>query len=44
LDNPEKGDKIAQLLLFPTPYFPVIEYEEIKETVRGNKGFNSSGK
>lgn len=42
--NIKKGDKIAQLLLVPTPKFEIEEIEELSETDRGERGFGSSGK
>lgn len=39
-----KGDRIAQALLLPLPQVTVEEVKELDETVRGEKGFGSSGK
>jgi deoxyuridine 5'-triphosphate nucleotidohydrolase len=39
-----KGDKIAQLLPRKIYNFKVEEVKELSETVRGDKGFGSSGK
>jgi len=39
-----KGDKIAQLLPRKIYNFRVEEVKELSETVRGDKGFGSSGK
>jgi dUTP pyrophosphatase len=44
LSNPNKGDKVAQLILLPTPHFEVVETATLPETTRGKKGFGSSGK
>ena len=39
------GDKIAQMIpVKPLTYFEVEEFEVLRETVRGDKGFGSSGK
>lgn len=39
-----KGDKIAQLLPRKIYNFKVEEVKELSETIRGDKGFGSSGK
>jgi len=39
-----KGDKIAQLVIQEILTPEVIEVEKLDETVRGDKGFGSSGK
>lgn len=38
------GDRIAQLVLIPIINCDVFEVDELDETVRGKKGFGSSGK
>jgi dUTP pyrophosphatase len=41
-----KGSKIAQLCLFRTPHFEILELDDetdLDKTTRGNKGFGSSG-
>jgi dUTP pyrophosphatase len=43
MENPKKGDKVAQLLLIPTPKAKVEE-SSLTETKRGKKGFGSTGK
>jgi len=40
----KKGDRIAQLLILPVPEIELEEVEELSETVRGTKGFGSTGK
>ncbi len=40
----EKGDRIAQLILLHAGSPEVLEVSELTATVRGNKGFGSSGK
>jgi dUTP pyrophosphatase len=40
----EKGMKIAQLLIQPVNEVEVLEVEELEETLRGQKGFGSTGK
>lgn len=39
-----RGDKIAQLILIPLVNFPVVEVSQLTETLRGDKGFGSSGR
>ena len=39
----EKGMRIAQLVVTPTPEVDVIELDELPDTVRGAAGFGSSG-
>lgn len=39
----EKGMRIAQLVVTPTPEVGVVEVDELPETVRGTAGFGSSG-
>lgn len=38
-----KGSKIAQIVFKETPHFEMVEVDDLDETVRGNKGFGSSG-
>ena len=40
----KRGDRIAQLLIFPIATPQVIEVETLNETSRGSKGFGSSGR
>ena len=40
----KKGDKIAQLILVPTPTFEIEEVTELSSTDRGTNGFGSTGK
>lgn len=37
------GDKIAQIVLEKYYIFPVVEVDKLNETVRGEKGYGSSG-
>lgn len=37
------GDRIAQILFQPVPFFEIVEVEELMESDRGDKGFGSSG-
>ena len=37
------GDRIAQLILEKAAIVPVVEVEELTETVRGSNGFGSTG-
>lgn len=39
-----RGERIAQLVLAPVHRMPIIEVEELSETVRGEDGFGSTGK
>jgi dUTP pyrophosphatase len=39
-----QGDKIAQMVIIPIPATKVVEVSALSETVRGEKGFGSSGK
>lgn len=39
----KKGDRIAQLLIFDVRNYKVIEVNELSNSVRGDKGFGSSG-
>ena len=38
-----KGDKIAQILFQPVPYFALTETSKLTPTDRGSSGFGSSG-
>ena len=38
-----KGEKIAQLVIEPVVAVNIIEVEKLDETIRGEKGFGSSG-
>jgi len=38
------GDRIGQLLILPYPEIELVEVDELNETVRGHKGFGSTGK
>lgn len=38
------GDKIGQLLIMPYPIIEPIEVEELEDSIRGIKGYGSSGK
>ena len=41
----ETGDKIVQMIpVKPETQFPVVEVEDLSDTVRGAKGFGSTGK
>lgn len=40
----KKGDRVAQLVLYPLVAFDTSFAEQIHETERGEKGFGSSGK
>lgn len=37
------GDRIAQLLIKPSPYIKLVEVNELSETERGANGFGSTG-
>jgi dUTP pyrophosphatase len=37
------GDRVGQLLIMPAPQFKLEVVDELSETVRGEKGFGSSG-
>ena len=39
-----KGEKIAQLILEKSIVFPLEEVQELSESVRGEKGFGSTGR
>lgn len=38
------GDRIAQAMLMPVQQVELLEVEDVKETVRGDGGFGSTGK
>ncbi|MDO4182358.1 MAG: dUTP diphosphatase [Coriobacteriia bacterium] len=38
-----RGERIAQLVLLPTPEFALQEQDNLEETQRGSGGFGSSG-
>lgn len=38
------NDRIAQMIIIETKYFPLVEYECLSKTNRGNGGFGSTGK
>lgn len=40
----EKGDKVTQGVLLYSPQAKIIEVQELAESIRGKKGFGSSGK
>ena len=40
----KRGDRIAQMLIQPAPRFELVEVDELSATVRGDKGFGSSGR
>jgi len=40
----KKGDKIAQLLIQPVSHCKIIETKNLSQSIRGEKGFGSSGK
>lgn len=40
----KKGDRIAQLVITKANYFDAVEVEELDITLRGDKGFGSTGK
>lgn len=39
-----KGDRIAQMVINKLPSVEIVEVEELTDTVRGEKGFGSTGK
>lgn len=39
----ETGERVAQLVILPTPFVELVEVDELNETVRGAQGFGSSG-
>ena len=38
-----KGDKVAQLVVIPAPWFDLIEVDALSSTDRGDGGFGSTG-
>lgn len=38
------GDRIAQMLILPVPPFKIEQVTELSESIRGVKGFGSSGR
>lgn len=45
LDTPmmiEKGDRIAQILFMPLSILPMVQVDELTETIRGTGGFGST--
>lgn len=38
------GDRIAQLVIIPTPQIQIVETNELTNTSRGTNGFGSTGK
>ena len=40
----EEGDKVGQLVIFPVAIAELEETDELSESVRGEKGFGSTGK
>ncbi len=42
--NVKKGDRIAQILFQPVPYFQLTEVSELSSSERGEDGFGSSGR
>lgn len=38
------GDSIAQLIVTPVPVVTPVEYDELPPSVRGDRGFGSSGR
>ncbi len=38
------NDRIAQMIIIETKYFPLVECENLSKTNRGNSGFGSTGK
>lgn len=39
-----RGDRIAQLIIAPVLQLPVVEVDHLTETVRGERGFGSTGR
>lgn len=39
----ERGERIAQLVILPTPLVELVEMPELDDTERGASGFGSSG-
>jgi len=40
----EKGDKITQLVILPTPNIEMVQVNSLEDTERGNNGFGSTGR
>lgn len=40
----KKGDKIAQMLIAPTPMIKWVEVNELDDTSRGENGYGSTDK
>lgn len=40
----QKGDRVAQMVIIPTPPIEIVEADELSETVRGEGGFGHTGK
>lgn len=40
----EVGDKIAQLIIMPCPRIKLIKKDKLSKTIRGDKGFGSTGR
>lgn len=40
----QQGDRIAQLVIMPTPQIDLEEVDELSDTQRGNDGFGSTGR
>ena len=40
----QSGDNIVQGLVLPVPQLSIIEVDSLDETIRGDKGFGSSGR
>lgn len=40
----QQGDRIAQLVIMPTPQIVLEEVDELSDTQRGNDGFGSTGR
>jgi len=38
------GDRIGQLLILPYPEIELVEVDELNDSIRGHKGFGSTGK
>ena len=43
-DRYEVGHKIGQIVIMPVPHVDFVEAKELSDTVRGAKGYGSSGK
>lgn len=40
----EKGDRVAQLIILPTPKIELLQKDDLDNTERGEGGFGSTGK